>query len=263
MRVTAIIAAGSRPEADALAVAAGVPVKALVPVGGVAMLARVARTLVDHPSVTRVIILAQDHATLTAHPDLEWIAERRAVSFESSDTSLSAGLAKVLERHPDDYPFLVTTADHPLLDHAMIDVFLAGAGTADVAFAVVERATLLSAYPDNRRTWLKFGRRAYSGANLFLLRTPRALAALRLWRGIEQQRKRARAVIGAFGPAIMLGVALRLLSLRRALSLAGRRLGLTAAAVDLPMAEACIDVDKPGDLALVEAILARRASGDL
>jgi len=38
--------------------------------------------------------------------------------------------------------------------------------------------------------------------------------------------------------------------------LVSRRLGIDAAAVVLPMAEAAIDVDKPADLDLVESILA-------
>jgi hypothetical protein len=76
---------------------------------------------------------------------------------------------------------------------------------------------------------------------------------------LEQQRKRARAVIGAFGPLILLGVAMRLLSLDRALAMAGRRLGLRAVAIELPQAEACIDVDRRADHAIASTILAARA----
>ena len=38
-------------------------------------------------------------------------------------------------------------------------------------------------------------------------------------------------------------------------------IGARVAAVRLPFAEAAIDVDKPADLELVEAILGRRAGG--
>jgi hypothetical protein len=41
------------------------------------------------------------------------------------------------------------------------------------------------------------------------------------------------------------GIALRILSLHQALRWAGSRLGVTARAVELPIAEACIDVDTP------------------
>ena len=260
--LTALLLAGSRPGTDPLAAHFGVPLKALVPIAGEAMLSRVARTLVDHPAIARVIMLAQDPAALTDHADTRWLEGHPAILFEPAGASVSGAILDAVERHPEAYPFLVTTADHPLLDAAMLDAFLTPARAAgtDIAVGLVERRVLVAAYPGNRRTWLRFRGGAYSGANLFLLATPPALAALRLWRGIEQQRKKGRAVIGAFGPLILLGVGLRLLTLRGALRRAGRRLGLTATAVEIPIAEACIDVDKPADHALASAILAARAS---
>ena len=44
-----------------------------------------------------------------------------------------------------------------------------------------------------------------------------------------------------------------------ALAALGRRTGTRLAAVEMPFAEAAIDVDKPADLALAEAVLANRA----
>ena len=259
--VTAILLAGSRPGVDPLAAAFSATLKALVPVAGEAMLSRVARTLVDHPGIARVIVLAQAPAALTDHPDTIWLESHDKILFEPAGASVSGAIADALERHPGDYPFLVTTADHPLLDRAMIDAFVIPAldAGADVAVGVVERRVLHAAFPGNRRTWLRFRGGAWSGANLFLLATPAAAKAIDLWRTIEQDRKKGRAVIGAFGPAILLGAALRLLTLQGALRRAGRRLGLSATAIALPMAEACIDVDKPADHALVSNILERRA----
>ncbi|TVV75061.1 nucleotidyltransferase family protein [Sphingomonas solaris] len=259
--LTALLLAGNRPGVDPLAAAFGVAVKALVPIAGETMLSRVARTLVDHPAIGRVIVLAQDPSVLTDHTDTRWLESHPAIFFEPAGVSVSAAIHDALERHGGGYPFLVTTADHPLLDTATIDAFLspAQASGADVAVGLVERRVMRVAFPDNQRTWLRFRGGAYSGANLFLLSGTKALAALRLWRTIEQQRKKGRAVIGAFGPVILLGVALRLLSLDGALARAGRRLGLTAKAIPLPIAEACIDVDKPADHVLATAILERRA----
>ena len=258
--ITAIILAGSRPGADPLALAFGVAAKALVPLAGEPMLSRVARALVGHPRIGRVIVLAQADHALTAGADTAWMANHPAISFEHGGDSVSAAAAAALERHADAYPFLVTTADHGLLDAAMLDAFIAGAegSGADVAVAVVERRLFRAAYPGNRRTWLHFRGGSYSGANLFWLASPNALNALRLWRTIEQQRKRGRAIIAAFGPLILAAVSLHLLTLPNALRRAGRRLGLTAAAVELPVAEACIDIDKVEDHALATRILGQR-----
>jgi hypothetical protein len=48
------------------------------------------------------------------------------------------------------------------------------------------------------------------------------------------------------------------LTLGGAFEAVSKKLGITAAPVLLPFAEAAIDVDKPSDLALVEEILAAR-----
>jgi len=253
--IQAILLAGSRPERDRLAEAFDVPAKALVPILAEPMVSRVARVLVDHPGIGRLIILAQDPDLLASWSGNQWMGAEAKIRFEQAGVSVSEAIAAALDRHPDDYPFLVTTADHALLDHAMIDHFLAAAAGADVAAALVERRTLLAAYPESRRTWLKFRGGAYSGANLFLFGSPRALEALALWRRVEGERKRARAIVGAFGPLILAATALRILTIHQALGWAGSRLGIIARAVELPMAEACIDVDTPSDHALVTQIL--------
>lgn len=258
--ITALLLAGSRPGVDPLATHFDAQSKALVPLAGEAMLSRVARALVDHPRVVRVIVLAQADHALTVHPDSAWMADHPAIRFEHGGDSVSVAVASALEGHSDFYPFLVTTADHGLLDHAMLDAFIGPAEQAgtDVAVAVVERRVLEASYPGNKRTWLRFRGGSYSGANLFWFANPRALNALRLWRTIEQERKRGRAIVAAFGPLMLAAVALRLLTLSSALRLAGRRLGLSATAVELPIAEACIDIDKVEDHALAERILAAR-----
>lgn len=255
---TAILLAGRRPGVDPLAAHFGVADKALIEVAGEAMLSRVARTLLTHNRTRRVIVLCQDGDALARHPQTEWMKEEDRVAFERAGNSIADAIGTALERHGDDLPFLVTTADNPLLDHSMIDAFVENAAGADTAFALVERRTLLARYPHSRRTWLRFRSGAYSGANLFWFGSVRVVPVLDVWRGIEQQRKKGRAVIGAFGLLTLLSAALRILSVDQAVSRAGRRFGISARPVVLPFPEACIDVDKPADHALVETILSRQ-----
>jgi CTP:molybdopterin cytidylyltransferase MocA len=258
--ITALVAAGQRPGVDPLAAAFGVADKALIELAGRPMLAHVLATLLAFPGIGAVRILTQTPDRLRANPAVAALTEDARVSFVSGGDSVSQAVADAMA--PGGYPFLLTTADHPLLDAAMLAHFIAAAQAreADVAAAVVSQAVFAPRFPAIKRTWLRFAGGAYSGANLFWLGSPKALPALALWRTIEQRRKRARAVIGAFGPLILLGVATRLLSLDRALAMAGRRLGLSAAAIELPQAEACIDVDRPADHAIAATILAARAA---
>jgi GTP:adenosylcobinamide-phosphate guanylyltransferase len=255
---TAIVLAGRRPGTDPLAAHFDVALKALVPVRGQPMLVRVVETLRAHAFVDKIVVVSQDHDSFR---DLPALNHDDRLSFFAGGDSVSEALADAMGAVATDYPFLVTTADNVLIDADIITRFVerATADGADLAVAVVERRVLETAYPGNRRTWLRFRGGAYSGANLFWFADPRGLRVLSTWRGIEQQRKRGRAVVGAFGPLILAAVGMRLASLDQALRWAGRRLGVRTAAVVLPVAEACIDVDSVADHALVEAIVAGRA----
>lgn len=255
---TALLLAGQRPGVDPLAAHFGETWKALVTVGGEPMLSRVARTLLASPSIERIVVLAQSPEALTARPDTAWLAGEPRISFAASAASISRSVSNVAGSTAP-WPVLVTTADHALLTPAMVEDFVAGVGDADIAVALVERRTLLARYPDSQRTWLKFRGGAYSGANLFALTDARARAALDLWAGVEQDRKKGWKLVAAFGPWLLLRALTRAITLEAGLAAAGRRLGLRARPVVLPHAEAAIDVDKPADHKLAEHILMLRS----
>lgn len=253
---TAILLAGERPGESGFARSQGVAAKALIPVAGEPMLARVARTLLASPSVDHVLVLTQAPDRLKAEaPD--WLGNEPRLGWTASGGTIAASIAAVAGREEAPYPLLVTTADHALLTPEIVESFLREAAGADVAFAMVERRTVEAAWPETKRTWLKARGGHYSGANLFALGSPRAKAALDLWAGIERDRKKAWRLLAFLGPSILVGALTRTLTLQGAANRIGRKLGLNAKAVVLPYAEAAIDVDKPEDLRLVEHILGR------
>lgn len=255
--ISVLLLAGSRPGRDPLASAAGVTTKALVPVAGRPMIDHVARTLLAHQRIGTVTILAQRPQELLSHPKAEWMRDEPRIRLHASGTGISRSLLDLLDAGAE-FPLLVTTADNVLLDGAMVDTFLTGATGHDVAVGMVERQVLLARHPRSQRTWLKFRAGWWSGANLFWLGSGRARGALEKWSEIEQDRKKGWKIVSAFGPLLLLGAALRLLTIHQAIRAAGQRLGLGAVVVSMPQAEACIDADKPEDIALIESVLHRR-----
>jgi CTP:molybdopterin cytidylyltransferase MocA len=255
--VTAMLVAGKRPGIDPLAAHFGQDYKVLIPVANEPMLSRVARTLVEHPQIATLLILAQEAAPLVASPQTIWLQTHPKIRFVTGSNSVSQAVAQALRQQDNPYPLLLTTADHPLLTSEILGYFIKNLleGAADLSVGVVERKTLLAQFPNNKRTWLKFRDGAYTSANLFGFTSARVHAALQLWQRIEQERKKGWTLIGAFGPWILFGAALRLLSLAQALGFAGDKLGLKAQAVVLPFARAGIDVDKVSDHSLAEALL--------
>jgi GTP:adenosylcobinamide-phosphate guanylyltransferase len=250
-----VLAAGRGPD-DPMAKAYGVRHKAVVPVGGQPMLARVVATLLDHPAVASVTVSIDEEApALVALGRLA----KKVVILHSSDTAASS-VRDALRMGAVTYPVLLTTADHPLLTGKMIDHFISKSESieADLTAGLAEARTILSAFPDAKRTFLAFGRDRVSGCNLFGLHNDRALRAIDAWRYLERVRKQPWRLVYAFGPLALLRYASGLFNLESAFAIASRRLGLKAKPILMPFAEAAVDVDKPEDKELAERVLGAR-----
>lgn len=252
-RWTALLLAGSRPGGDSFAARYGAELKALIPIAGEPMMLRPLRALLASSRVEAVRILTQE-------PDLiaPVLPDRPGWSVEPSSGTIAETLEAVCGADHVRWPMLVTTADHALLDAAMIDQFCAEAEGVDLAIGVVTRSALQKRLPQSRRTWIGLRGGRYTGANLFALGSPRAMHAVALWREVEQDRKKGWRLLLALGWPGLLGL-LRLRTLDQTLDAMGRRLGLSLRAVRLDDPLAAVDVDKPQDHELVTAILERRA----
>jgi GTP:adenosylcobinamide-phosphate guanylyltransferase len=254
VKYTAIVLAGSRPGPDPFAAQFGVATKALIPVGGEPMVRRPIRALIASDRIGDVIVLAQTPDVIAAA-----LPSDPRIRVKESKGTIAETILALCESADTQWPLLVTTADHALLDSATVDEFCAAAESADIAIGVVERESLMRRLPQTRRTWLKFRGGAYTGANLFMLSSPKVARAVEVWRSVEQDRKKAWRIISLLGPITLAMTALRLLSLDDVVSSLADRLGLSIKAIKLTNPLAGVDVDKPEDHALAEAILAGRA----
>ena len=254
MKYTAVVLAGSRPGVDPFARDHGTDLKPLIPIAGEAMVRRPVRALLQSSSIARVIILTQQPKRIAAA-----LQDHAAIAVRQSAATIAATMLALIAEPALEWPLLVTTADHALLDAAMVDEFCSAAADVELAIGVVERDALTRRLPGTRRTWLKFRGGAYTGANLFALRSRAVAPAIEMWRAVEQDRKRGWRLLALLGPSVLVGAALRLLTIDDVLDRVGRRLRLTMKAVRLSSPLAGVDVDKPADHALIEAIVAGRA----
>lgn len=253
MKYTAIVLAGSRPGRDAFAEQFGVEIKALIPVGGEPMVRRPVGALLASKNIGDIMVLAQDPERIA-----QALPDDARIRLRKSDATIASTMLALCFDRQTEWPLLVTTADHALLDSGTIDEFCDGAN-GDISIGVVERQTLLRRFANAKRTWLKFRGGAYTGANLFALRSPNVAGAIELWRSVESERKKGWRVVSLLGPFTLIGTLLRLLSIDGVLANVGRKLGLTITAVRLSNPVAGVDVDKAADHELAEAIIAGRA----
>ena len=253
-RYTALLLAGSRPGGDPLSRSLGVDHKALLPIRGEPMVLRPLSALLAAPSVGKVLVLTQEPQRLAAV-----LPPSDRVEARTSGATIAATLAELCAATATRFPLLVTTADHALLSAEVVEEFIAGAAGCDLAIGVVSRTSMLRRFPQAQRTWLRFGRERYSGANLFALNTPAAAAGVERWRSIEQDRKKGWRVLLQMGWPLFLGAVLRVRDLHGTARAFSRSLGISLRGVVMSDPLAAIDVDKPADYELVTAILDGRA----
>jgi CTP:molybdopterin cytidylyltransferase MocA len=258
--LNALILAGSRGPDDPMAKAAGVSHKALAPVAGVPMLLRVAEALKDSGRFQRLYVCIENPALIFQVPGLEAMHRTRYLETITAADSPAASVAAALKRIDLSRPLLVTTADHPLLTPAIITRFLdAAPADCDLAVALAPSDVVAGAYPGAIRTFYKLGGKRYSGCNLFLARSGKVADIAGYWRKLEAFRKQPMKLIWNIGPLAFLKVAFGLMRADAAFAHLSRKAGGKIKHVELPIAEAAIDVDKPADLELAEKILAARA----
>lgn len=251
--LTALLLAGRRPGVDALAATRGQTLKALIPVAGTPMVARVVSTLLAS-EVGPIRVMTQDVEPIAAvlPPDPR-------IGFLRSGAGIARSIAAALKSGEAPFPLFVTTADHALLRPETIAEFLRGAEGADVAVGVVERAVVQSRFPQSKRTWLRFRGGDWTGANLFYFASASALPVIETWASVEQDRKKGWKLIARFGPMLLLRALTRTITLHDAVAKAGRRMGANVRMVGLGDPLAAVDVDKVSDLELAEAVLEGRA----
>ena len=244
----ALILAGRRGGSDPLLAAhPGLATKALLPVAGAPMIERVLAAVRAVAGPVWVSGVGADEVSgdVTEAP--------------RADGPAGALAAAVAAGAP--LPLLVTTADHALLDEAMAASFLtrARATGADMVVGFAERGVIEARFPTTRRTYLRFADAAVSGCNLFYVATPEAIRAVRFWQRAEADRKTPWKLARHVGLGTLVRYAAGRLTLAGVFEHASRRTGSRVAYVLMDRAEAAVDVDKPDDLALIEAVLAGRA----
>jgi len=259
---SALVLAAGRGADDPMVQAYGTAHKCLLDIGGTPMIMRVLNTLATAPEIDRIVISIDDLEVLHGATGFTDLARRFPVDIIASADQASSSVAQAFASGRLGFPALVTTADHALLSPGIVAEFLEGsaASRADLTVGLARDRTILDAYPQSVRTFLKFSDGRFSGCNLFAFQTEAALAAVAFWQRVERDRKQPWKLVRAFGLRPLLAYVTGNLSSERAFAGGSRKLGCTVCAVELAQADAAIDVDKPADLELVNAILNARGT---
>ncbi len=258
-----VILAGDRELNDPVAQASGVSCKALVPVSGRPMVLRVLDALADAREVDDRILCGPAKASVEQNAELNGLVGSGQIQWVAPQSTPSSSAFAVLQSLPEDVPVLLTTADHALLNAEMVDHFCAEARNSgcDVLAGLANYDLISAAFPGTLRTVTKLKDGGFCGCNLFAFLTPRARLAADFWRQVESERKKPLRVVKVLGWSAVLRYLVGQLTLKYALAQLSQRMNLKVGVVEMPFAEAAVDVDKIDDWLLVESILAKRNQG--
>ncbi len=256
----ALVLAGRRKAFDPVAEGAKKCLKAFVEIEGRSMVERVTTTLRATGRFHSILISLPNGVPVAT--DCAWLEtslQQGDVSRVDAAGSPAASVLRVLETVPDQATLLVTTADHPLLDVAMVNAFFAGmeAGQADAFGALTDVKAIRARYPKMRRTALVFKNEACAGCNLFAFKRT-GVPVVRFFQQLEDHRKQPFRLASHLGYGTLLRYLTGRLTLDDALKQLGRKTGVRLQVIRLDDPHAGIDVDSLDDLQAVRAIIGLR-----
>jgi len=255
-----VILAGERPGGSPLSHVFNVSASVMVPVAGKPSLARVLEAIKNSKCADGGVICgptveavseSEELKGLLHNPDYEWLEQA---------TGPAASALSALEKL-DHFPALLTAGDHALLTAEIVDKFCEQAlshsneQNYDLVIGFVPYALVQDAWPESKRTVLKFANGKFCGSNLFAILNTDGQKALGFWRQAEADRKHPWKIARRFGFVALLRYLFRRLTLEEALQALSKAADCRIGYVEVGFARAAVDVDSIEDQKLAEQIL--------
>ncbi len=273
--IDAVVLAG-RPNTGALREAGAVPWEALIEIAGRPMAAHVVAALRQAAGVGRVVVVGPEALGPAVGPDVTLVAPggslvenlRRGLAAAGAGVALSAdgrtpGVAPPAGGVPRGGAVLLVGGDVPLLTGPMIDAFLAAceAVPASLHYPIIPRAECMARSPGARRTFVTVREGAFTGGNLFRVDSAAAPGLLDLAERFYAARKSPLRLAGLLGWGTVVKFLLKRAGIPELEAVVARLAGVPARAVIVADPEIGMDVDKPEDLKLAEAVLSGGGRG--
>ncbi|MEW6447797.1 MAG: nucleotidyltransferase family protein [Bacillota bacterium] len=249
--IPALVLAGS-PNTGTLRDVSPVPFEALIDIHGRPLTAYVIEALLETPVISRVVVVGPQ--------ELKKAVESERLVILPPRGGLLENLAAGLEALYSTSRVLVVTGDLALLTPPAVEAFLrlCESGEADVYYPVVPRDAVEKAYPAIKRTYVRLRDGVFTGGNVGLVDPAMLLKSLDRARDFVRLRKKPLRLALIVGPGVLCRFLLGRLSLGEAEKKVSRILGLRGRAVIAFIPEIGMDVDKPDDLRVAEAVLQKK-----
>lgn len=256
-----IVLAGRRSAAlDPLAEQFGVSHKCLVPVRGVAMIARTLKIVEAAFPGEEIFVSIEDFsliekeetvARLSAAGRLRPVEAQHHIVDSIVHASATTG-----------FPLIVTTADNVLMTPEALRA-LAEEGErspADALVVMARKETIIAAHPEGQNRFYEFKGGGYSNCNMFWLASQRALKATETFRHGGQFAKKPERIVKAFGILNLIRFRMGRHTLEQMYGFISKRFKVEIRPLVLADGRLAIDVDNERTHRVAEEILAREAA---
>jgi GTP:adenosylcobinamide-phosphate guanylyltransferase len=255
--VDAVVTAGGIPQPDELLYpfTQGKP-KAMLDIHGKPMIQWVLDALSGARQVENVILigLTADSGVTCTKP-LTFIPNRISMI-----ENILGGIHKVMEINPSATRVMLVSSDIPGISPEMVDweVETTQQTNVDLCYNVVKREVIETRYPSSRRTFTRLKDMDVCGGDMNVVSTSVASMNPEIWKKLIATRKNPVKQAAILGFDTLLLVLFRAITLNEAVRRVTARLQMTGRAIVCPYAEIAMDVDKPNQLELMRADLAKR-----
>jgi molybdopterin-guanine dinucleotide biosynthesis protein A len=254
---------------DALVLAGGIPQpddplyaysngdsKALIDVAGKPMVQWVLDALGEARQVDNVIVIGlSPKSGVTCKKPVHYISNQGRML-----ANIVAGVTKALELDKKTKYVLVVSSDIPALKPEMVDwlVDTCMQTKDDLYYGVCTREVMETRFPGSKRTYTRLKAIELCGADVNITHVRMATEHLEMWETLIGTRKSPLRQAGIIGFGTLFQVLTRTITLESLVEKVCKRIGIKGRAIVWPHAEACMDVDKPHQLELLRADLAKQ-----
>lgn len=253
-----VVIAGGVPQKEDLlfSYTQGQP-KALLDMNGRTMLERVVDALQNATQIEEIVVvgLGSDMGQTFQRPVFHLPDQGGMVS------NVLAGVDWLNQRRPAAEVILVSSSDIPLLTGAMVDGYLNACRPFDkgIYYSFIAKETMEARFPGSKRTFTKLKGVEVAGGDVHLIQPAFATSNVPLWEALAAGRKQAWKLARAVGFGVLFKLLTRRLSFADIEALALKVTGYEASVRLNPHAEMAMDGDKPHQVDLLRAELARLA----
>lgn len=255
---------------DAIVIAGGIPKpeeplyqytqgisKALIDIAGKPMIQWVLEALGAAQNVENIVLIGLSaEAQLTCQKPIVYVDNQGSML-----ANIVAGVHKVLEINPQAEYVLSVSSDIPAITAEMVDWLVATALETrhDIYYGIVTRQVMEARFPGANRTFTKFSDMHVCGADMHIAHKSMVTDPdhLRMWEDLIGKRKSPLKQAASIGFSTLFLLLLKRLSLNGAIERISQRLNITGRPIIWEYAEPAMDVDKPHQLELLRADMAR------